>query len=202
MAVACNLSNKHYRLSCRRAGSSPPSDPRDIVASTKPAGGIKRETDCRHRPELGRHDCAGFHRAHFPRPRRAEICRWAERCDGVLRQDRNPGAWRHGPIRRDPGACWWCPAYRWPRYALDKSPLRHRDARHDPVGPDAYTWMERERSGSDPAGVEPTPRAWRQWEGGPRRDLARERRIVRADRQVSVTVVALTGRRPLFDTPG
>jgi len=46
-------------------------------------------------------------------------------------------------------------------------------------------WMERERSGSGPAGVEPTPRACRQWEGEPRRDLARERRTVRADRQVS-----------------
>jgi hypothetical protein len=31
VAAACNPGNKHYRLSCRRAGSSPPSDPRDIV---------------------------------------------------------------------------------------------------------------------------------------------------------------------------
>src|SRR6267143_6498787 len=112
-------SARHYKLSRRG------------VRAQQNQGRTERETDRRHRPELGRYGCTGFHRSHLPCPRRAEICRRAWGCDGVLRQGRGPGARSHGAIRRDPGGRWRCPAHRRSRHTLDQPPVRHRNDRYD-----------------------------------------------------------------------
>jgi len=103
------------------------------------------------------YNCTGFHWTPSSSSTACRIRRGLSGVTAFFAKIGIPVPGRHGPfvatLELVVVSCSSCLAY-----ALDKSPLRHRDARHD-LWSDAYTWMERERSGSGPAGVEPTPRA-------------------------------------------
>jgi DoxX len=73
------------------------------------------------------------------------------------------------------------------RDPLDWSPLRHRDARYDAMGPDSKSRMDCKRPRSSLAGVEPAAGACRWREGERRCDLARERSTGRGSTTVTST---------------